>query len=365
MADISANYKRILAYSEGTYGTDAVEPILTTATADIVWQDVRQNFTIAPVRTVVEIDRARGSQSGVPHKTIADRAAITGDIPLSGWISGDAGEEMPYYAWALKACGMSETIVSATSATYRPSTAQQAGASIYLYTRNLDDNNWRLQYTTGVRGSANFQFALNQEAFFSFNGTGRYTEEISDAAAFIGASTGAAALLKNGSTAVTARSGGGTEAYANKSPIMCTNMTITVGGNTYCVSALNLDLNWTQDVKQCMGAAANVRNVYLTRAAAQRIAGSFDLLDGATAHDQVVDSFVSGAELAFSIVLTEGTGATGAARITISGSKLQIGAYSRGAEGGIQNLTVPFFLNGGWGDLTQDDDFSIVYDEVP
>lgn len=364
MADISANYKRVLAYSEGTYGTDAVAPILTTATADIVWQDVRQNFTIAPVRTIVEIDRARGSQSGVAHKTIADRANVTGDIPLSGWISGDAGEEMPYYAWALKACGMSETIASGTSATYRPSTAQQAGATVYLYTRNLDDNNWRLQYSTGVRGSANFQFALNQEAFFSFTGTGRYTEEISDATAFIGAATGAAALLKDGSTAVTARSGGGTEAYANKAPMMCTNMTITVGGNTYCVSALNLDLNWTQDVKQCMGAASNVRSIYLTRAAAQRIAGSFTLLDGATAHDQVIDSFVSGAELAFSLVLVEGDGSSGSARITISGSKLQIGAYTRGAEGGIQNLAVPFFLNGGWGDLTQDDDFSIVYDEV-
>ena len=365
MADISANYKRVCAESESPYGTDRINEILTTGTLDIIYQDVRMNFDITPVVNIAEIDRARGSQSGVAHKTIPDRCTVAGDVALTGRAASGAGNEAPFYAAFLKACGMKETIVSDTSATYRPATPQQAGATMYLWTRNLDDNNWRLVYTTGCRGSANFQFNVNQEAFFSFTGIGRFEGMVSDPAAFFNATTGAAALLEDGTTPVTARSGGGVEQFAAKDPLVCTNMTVTIGGNTYCVQALNLDLGWTTDVKDCMGAASNVRTVYNTRGAAQRIAGSFTLIDGATAHDQVRDAYRDGDELAFSIVLTSGDGASGSDRVTISGSKMQIGVVSKAAAGGVQSNVVPFFLNGDWSDLAQDDDFAIVYDEVP
>lgn len=364
MPDLSSQYRRVLVASEATYGTDAVNTVLTTNTADIIYQDVRQNFDIVPARVIVEIDRARGTQSGVAHQTIADRAVVTGDVALTGWISGDAGEERPFYDAFLRACGMKATVVSATSAVYRPQTAQQEGMTAYLYERNLDDDDWRLTYSTGIRGSANFQFGLNQEAFFSFSGVGKYNGLISDPAEFFDPATGEAALLKDGSTPVTARTTG-VEQYANKTPMMCTSMNILIGGETFCVQSLNLDLGWNTAVKECIGASSNVQAVYNTRAPGSRIGGSFTLIDGGTAHDVVMDAFLAGSEISLALTLVEGDGSSGSARIQIAASKLQIGVPAKGDAGGVRNYAVPFFLNGNFADLLQDDDFSITYDEVP
>lgn len=364
MPDLSSQYRRVLVAKEATYGTDAVNTILTTNTSDIIYQDVRQNFDIVPARVIVEIDRARGTQSGVAHQTIPDRAVITGDVALAGWISGDAGEELPFYDAFLRACGMKAVVVSATSAVYRPQTAQQEGMTAYLFERNLDDDDWRLTYSTGIRGSANFQFGLNQEAFFSFNGIGRYEGLISPAAEFFAPATGAIALLKDGSTPVTARTTG-VEQFANKTPMMCTAMNVLADGEVFCVQNLNIDLGWNSAVKECIGADGNVQAVYNTRAPGSRIGGSFTLIDGGTAHDTVMDAFAAGSEISLALTLVEGDGSSGSARIQIAAARMQIGIPAKGDAGGVRNHTVPFFLNGGFGDLLQDDDFSITYDEVP
>lgn len=362
MSELSSRYARVIVASESTYGTDAVNTILTTATADIVYQDLR-NLEINPMRTVVEINRVRGSHSGVAHKTLADHCTVSCEIPLSGWISGDAGEEAPYYNAFLKAMNLKETVVSATSATYNPATVAQNGLTIYAYEVNLEDNNSRLTYCTGVRGNGTLNFALGEEAFISFEGMGIYQSEISAPAAFFNASTGAAALLKNGSTAVTARSGGGTEVYANKAPIICTGMTFEVGGTTYDIKSLDLGLNWTTTPKSIINASSNVRKVLLTRGEGSRIGGSFELLDG----DQISDMITkmsADTEATMSIVLVEGDGSTGSATITISLPKIQLGPPTKGDDSGMRTYSVPFFANGTWTSLPADNDFTIVYGEV-
>lgn len=362
MSELSSRYARVIAASESTYGTDAVNVILTTAAADIVYQDLR-NFEINPVRSLVEINRVRGSHSGVPHKTIADHCTVTCEIPLSAWITGAAGEEAPYYSPFLKAMNLKETVVSATSATYNPATVNQSAVTVYGYEINLEDNNSRLTYATGVRGNGTLQFAVNEEAYISFEGMGIYGGEISDPALFFNATTGAAALLKDGSTSVTARTTG-TESYANKTPIVCTGMTFTFGGTDYDVKSVEMGLNWTASPKSIINASSNVSKVLLTRGEGSRIGGSFELLDGDQIGD-MISSMSADTEASLVIRLIEGDGSTGSGRITITLPKVQLGPPTKGDDSGMRTYSVPWYANGTWTSLPADNDFSMVYDEVP
>lgn len=362
MSELSSRYARVIAASESTYGTDAVNTILTTATADIVYQDLR-NFEINPVRTPVEINRVRGSHSGVAHKTIADHCTVTCEIPLSAWVSGSAGEEAPYYSPFLKAMNLKETVVSATSATYNPATVNQSAITVYGYEINLEDNNSRLTYATGVRGNGTLQFAVNEEAYVSFEGMGIYGGEISAPAAFFNATTGAAALLKDGSTSVTARTTG-TEAYANKTPIVCTGMTFSFGGTDYDVKSVEMGLNWTASPKSIINAASNVTKVLLTRGEGSRIGGSFELLDGSQISD-MISSMSADTEAQLIIRLVEGDGSSGSGRITITLPKVQLGPPTKGDDSGMRTYSVPWFANGTWTSLPADNDFTMVFDEVP
>ncbi len=363
MSQILSGRRRCVVASESSEGTDAVAALLTTNTADIVYQEVTDPM-IAPGRIVVPLSRTRGSHSGAAHDTVPNVAAFTGTFPLTGREGSGAGEEEPTYAAILAAMNLKKTVVSSTSATYNPATVAQSALSAYVWHRNADDANYRLHTTRGVRGTGTFNFTNNTEANLSFEGQGLYDDELSDPAAFFG-SDGAVALLKDGSTAVTARSTG-TESYANNaSRLICRNMTITVNGNSWGVTETTLALNWTVDLIDVATGTAGVSQVLLVRGDDARISGSFNLKDGSTALTDMLTQYKSAGEVALSIVLTAGDGSSGSARLTLTAPKLQIGIPSGSADGGVLVHAVPFFLNGDWSDLAGDNDFSLVYDAVP
>lgn len=354
MSEQSTRYFKTLAASESTYGTDAVNTVLTTATADIIYQDLI-SINVDNTIEITEINRVRGSQSGVAHCPFKDLAAVTASVPLTGKVGSGAGDEAPYYNMFLKAAGLSETIVSATSATYAPSSVNQEAMSVYKFSRNLEDTNWRLELATGVRGTATIRAEVNQEATFEFEGSGIYDDLISDEAVWFDASTGEIQFLKDGSTSVTARTTG-TETQATKLPMKCQGATITIGGTTYPVASFELAFNWSVDLVRTINDAQSVSKVLLTRGEGSRIGGSLDLQDSATAMEAARDAIKAGTEVAFSFTLTNGTDT-----IVISGSKLQFGFWSPGENGGVRTYTLPFFLNGDWSALAADNDFSMVY----
>ena len=86
---------------------------------------------------------------------------VTFDVELKG--SGTAGAG-PEIAACLVACGMAETIVASTSATYTPATANQQYATIYFYQdgvlRSLEDavGTFSLNLEAGSFGTASFTF---------------------------------------------------------------------------------------------------------------------------------------------------------------------------------------------------------------
>ena len=80
--------------------------------------------------------------------------------------------------------------------------------------------------------------------------------------------------------------------------------------------------------------------------------------------DDFIDLYESAEEIAFTVSLTSGDGSSGEDQITISASKAQIGAPGFGDNSGVVQFDIPFYLNGDWSDLFQDDDYSLVYGEV-
>lgn len=350
MSMISANYTRLIAASEGTYGTDAVNTVLTTNTADIIYQEVADP-AVTPEITVVEINRSRGGAAGNAHGVIKNKCTVSARIPLLG---RGSGEDYPYYAPFLKAMNLAEALATG-DAVYTPATVQQAGMTVYLYHYNLEDSKQRLQIATGVRGSGTLELALDAEAFINFEGVGKY-EELTDPYNFFDTSTGAAALLKNGSTAVTARTSG-VEVLSNLEPILCTNITLTVDSVAFPVASLSLDLAWGVDEVRTVTGATTLQKVLLTRAnEGARMNGTMLLVDGATAFDKALDLYRDGSEVALVATLANSTDT-----ITLTAGNLQLGNIEASAQGGFMGWNLPFFLAGDWSGLTDNYEFELVY----
>ena len=252
-----------------------------------------------------------------------------------------------------------------TSAAFTLSTAQSSAMTVYLY-HELENGQQRLQRTTGLRGNFDISLEVGQEASAAFSGKGRYVDFLSDEAQYFDATTKLAALLADGVTPVTARTTG-VERYALAAPIMVSGATVTVGGQTWCLSSFTFGTNWTLHEKRCASASpGTLEDVKLTRGPGQRAGGEFVLdTDDTAVIDAFVDAWELATELSFSITLTEGTGASGSATITIEAPKAQIGAPSPSDQGGFTAFTIPYFVNGDYSDAQADDDITITFAAVP
>jgi len=362
--ELSSERRRLIMAPESTYGTDAVEALFTDGTTDIVYQEVADDV-LDPERATVEFNRARGSQSGNKHRTVPVQTNVSGTWGLTGRRGTGPGNELPYWDPLARAMNLFGQVVSDTSVTYSPRTAQQQAATIYQFIRQLESDDYRLLYTTGVRGSGEFVFNLDEEAVLNFTGIGLYQGVMSDAAQFFSPTTGAAALLKDALTAVTARSGGGEELYADQNPILTRVMTLTVDGQVFEATGLSLNLNWTVTAKRVVN-ANGVSKVILTRPpTGARIGGGITLLDGDLALNKVLDLYEDGAEVALNLVGTSGDGGPGSDRITVDAPRMQVGRVSAPSDsGGIAQFDVPYSFNGDWSDLAADNDFSLTVDRV-
>lgn len=364
----SSNRKQFLIAGEGgSYGADGCAAKLTTATANLIYQDFEAGAELTNILTPITVDRARGSASGVAMPApVKDRCELNAVCALTGGKGGALPDpEAPHYAELLKACGFKEVITGGV-ATYTPDTKAAGSLTCYQWTHDLNSEEARLEWGTGIRCNAVFRFALNTEAKVEVTGQGIYgnTDQISDGAAYFSPTDGKLALQKDGVTSVPARTGSGVELYAIGPILVCSAMTLTAEGAALCLSALEIDMGWTLDVKACMGAASNLREVFLTRAGDAKVSGSFDLTDDDATFDAIKAAMLSGAELALVIVLVSGDGGTGEAKLTVTLPKIQIGLMTKGANGNVRTHTVPFTANGDWTSLKADNDISLAYSVV-
>lgn len=153
--------KFLIAKIESAYGTDPT-PVGGSDAIQVT------NLEVTPI----ESDNAQAAslQGFIGNSTrgtiVANkRVSVTFDVELAG--SGTAGTA-PAFGPLLKACGLSETVVSATSVTYAGVSSSFDSATIYCF---YDGTRHKI---TGARGTVSFNMTAGQFPVASFVMTGIY-----------------------------------------------------------------------------------------------------------------------------------------------------------------------------------------------
>lgn len=151
--------KTLLAKIETTYGTDSVP----TGAANAIYA---KNVSITPMdATVLEREHVRGYFGGFGQIQTTAQVKIEFECDIAG--SSAAGTAPPWGPLA-RACGLAETLVVSTSASYQPVSSGFEAVTIYF---NLDGVNHSL---TGCRGNLSLGFNKEQIPTFKFSFTGKY-----------------------------------------------------------------------------------------------------------------------------------------------------------------------------------------------
>lgn len=151
--------KTLLAKLETTYGTDSVP----TGSANAIYA---KNVTITPMEAnVLEREHVRGYFGGFEQIQTTAQTKIEFECDVAG--SSAAGTAPPWGPLA-RACGLAETIVSLTSASYQPVSSGFEAVTIYF---NIDGVNHSM---TGCRGNVSLGFNKEEIPAFKFSFTGKY-----------------------------------------------------------------------------------------------------------------------------------------------------------------------------------------------
>ena len=178
--------RSILAKAESSYGSDPTP----TGSANYV-QVIDLN--IEPVISdEVSRDLIRPYMGNYEVLLANTRVNVTFDVEMAG--SGSAGTA-PKYGAILKACGLSETVVSSTSVTYAPVTTPSSSVTLFV---NYDGVRHKV---TGCRGTFSMNCEVNSIPRISFSLTGIFNAPTDTALPTVTVSNQASPLIfKNGST---------------------------------------------------------------------------------------------------------------------------------------------------------------------
>ena len=156
---LKAKRAALLVKPEVTYGTDAVP----TGAANAF---LARNVDINPLEQIYDARNFVLPYFGNQGEIVGGQY-VTGkfQVDLSG--SGAAGTA-PKYGPALKAAGMSETLVAVTSATYAPITSGEVSTDLYFYVDG------RLHKVLGCLMSGKFVMEAGKAPYIEFNFMGLY-----------------------------------------------------------------------------------------------------------------------------------------------------------------------------------------------
>ena len=285
----------ILLKKEVTYGTDVVP-----AGTDAV---LVRDLSVTPLQSdVVSRDLVR-AYLGASEQLLANtRVECQFTVELAG--SGTAGTA-PRYGAALQACGMSETLVASTSATYAPVSASFSSVTIYY---NLDGV---LHKVTGARGTFTLNAEVGQIPSIQFTLTGVYVPPTDTAAPAVTYSAQATPLIfKQGNTS----------AY----------QFFSYAG---CLQSVSLDIGNTVVYRELVGCA---KEVLITQ---RNVTGTV-----------MIEAVTIATKDYFSAALTDGTtgnltflhGTAAGNRVTLTAARADLGDPSYGDTDGIAMLNLPY-----------------------
>lgn len=301
----------ILLKKESTYGTD----IVPAGTDAVLVRDL----SVTPLQSdVVSRDLVR-SYLGASEQLLANtRVECQFTVELAG--SGTAGTA-PRYGAALQACGLSETLVATTSATYAPVSASFSSCTIYY---NLDGV---LHKVTGARGTFTLNAEVGQIPSIQFTLTGIYVPPTDTAAPAVTYSAQATPLIfKQGNTSAFSFF-----SYAG------------------CLQSVSMDIGNTVVYRELVGCT---KEVLIT----QRNATGTVMIEAVTIATKDY----------FSAALTDGTtgnltflhGTTAGNRVTLTAARADLGDPSYGDTDGIAMLNLPYTAIPS---ASGNDEFSLAY----
>ena len=157
MASVLTRRRLILAKIESTYGQDSTPDGASNAI-------LVRNLEIQPlVADTVNRDLVRPYMGQADQLLAQTRVEVSFEVELAG--SGTAGTA-PAYGPVLRSCGLSETLVASTSASYAPESSGFESVTIYYHEDGIRHK------VTGCRGSFEINGEVGQIPFISFTMTG-------------------------------------------------------------------------------------------------------------------------------------------------------------------------------------------------
>jgi len=285
----------ILLKKESTYATDST-PVGTDAV-------LVRDLSVTPLQSdVVSRDLIR-PYLGASEQLLANtRVECQFTVEMAG--SGIAGTA-PRYGGALQACGMSETLVATTSATYAPVSTAFSSVTIYY---NLDGV---LHKITGARGTFTLNAEVGQIPTIAFTFTGIYVPPTDTAAPTVTYSNQATPLIfKQGNTSAF-------EFYSYSG----------------CLQSVSLDIGNTIVYRELVGCT---KEVLLTQ---RNATGSV-----------MIEAELIATKDYFTAALTDGTtgnltflhGTTAGNRVTLTAPTTDIGDPTYGDTDGVAMINLPY-----------------------
>lgn len=156
--------KALMAKIEATYGTDSV-PVAGTNDVLLMGSDV----SLTPIAgTMLEREIARpGGAYGSFHQDLVGKHVL---LQFSVEMAGSGTPATPaHYGPLLRACGMSQTVVSTTNVDYVGIDDSQESVSIYLA---IDGTRYKV---LGAMGDVEWTMVINQKPMLRFSFMGLFT----------------------------------------------------------------------------------------------------------------------------------------------------------------------------------------------
>lgn len=150
----------VLAKTEVTYNTD---PTPAAGTNAILVENLGWSFEGA---RLAERNAVRNSLAQLKKLYAGSLISITFDAEIKG--SGAAGTA-PEIGPLLRGCGFAETVVAATSVTYKPASSGHESLTFWLYEDGMK------YVVTGCRGTVTASLQTGQTGKFSFTFTGHFS----------------------------------------------------------------------------------------------------------------------------------------------------------------------------------------------
>lgn len=349
--ELSLVAQKWLLARESTYNTDEIDLANNLAVA--------RRYAVMDRGTTGLTPNVDNVQRSVTHPSFGSAKSI--NIPrnvsvrLGGSVRaasnpGNAGGEYPFtMSDAMVAAGMTETIVSTTSATYVPSTTATAGLSIYNWRRMLDAYTWQNCYATGVRGNFSMTGNVQEIATWAFEGeSANFPDDAASAAGHYGwskdlawfDSDGTILLDKNGASIIYT----GTETVESVVPMYLEAATLTIDSIAHPVSSFTLNHNNTVRVKQITSGAPTTQGVFITN---RGVTLEVQLEETGSAFENILADAKLNTEVSGTLVLTDRLG-SGGSTLTITLPKLQYMFPTEAEVDGMAAWSLRMQANGNW-----------------